>query len=515
MRQDDRWLVAGIWACTALMVCTVLFNALFGGVFYDTDHFSDSLFILGAAWRSHEGLTPAVDFGYFYGGVLEDGLALTMRLLGHGVFVFDYFTLLLALGLAVAVRLILGRSLSRAGLAAVILLVTLLMLTRHPLEYDHAVSTVVSTHSFLYNRFGLAVVVIAGLHVALPSPGRNAEILGGVGVGLLVGLTALVKPTFAILAPAVIAGLMLQRRWGALGGALAGMAGAILSLDPQLARWRGALAYSMAQIGEDRAARLDYVAMKALRGLLVQPLATFLTAIAIGSLLVRRVSVPAALGLLLVALAGVGMTATMGGHIGQVILPITLMIALAAAEIAGQRGLEQRGPLRILAFCMVAALALPHAANLLAAAVEGNRKQGELLLTEGPYARYLSMPFRAEDPMPTSQYQMFADGVAELAAMGDASQWGIIADQGISFEYALLARPVPGYPLWQRPTAPELAADRPLGPEVDVVLLGRSSPAVSLRDVLMAKMGDDFLPCRTSRHWEIHVRRGRNIPGCG
>ena len=515
MGRHERWIAAGAWACIALMVCTVLFNALLGGVFYDADHFSDSLFILGAAWRSYEGLTPAVDFGYFYGGVLEDGLAMTMRLLGHGVFTFDYFTLLLTLGLGVAVFLILGRGMSRAGLAVVLLLVTVLMLTRHPLEYGHAVSTIVSTHSFLYNRFGLVVVVIAGLHVALPSTTRNEEFLGGVMVGLLVGLTALVKPTFAILAPAVIAGLMLQRRWSALTGAGTGMVGAILWLDPQLARWRGALTYSMEQIGEDRAARLDYVLLKAVRAPLVQPLATFLAVMAIGYLLVRRVSVPSALGMLLVAISGVGMTATMGGHIGQVILPITIMISLTAAEIANQRGLEQRGPLRVLAFCMVAALALPHTANLLAAALEGMRKQHELLLTQGPYARYLSMPYRPEDAVPVSQYQMFADGVAELSAMGDASQWGIIADQGISFEYALMAKPVPSYPLWQRATAPELAADQPLDREVDIVMLGRSDPAISLRDVLISKMRDDFLLCRTSKHWDIYVRQGGGIPGCG
>ena len=116
--------------------------------------------------------------------------------------------------------------------------------------------------------------------------------------------------------------------------------------------------------------------------------------------------------------------------------------------------------------------------------------------------------------MPVSQYQMFADGVAELSAMGDASKWGIIADQGISLEYALLAKPVPSYPLWQRATAPELAADRPLDQGVDIVMLGRSDPAISLRDVLIGKMRGDFLLCRTSQHWEIYARVGRNIPGC-
>jgi len=496
------------------MVFVVLSNALLGGVVYDSDHMSDTLFILGAAWRSHEGLTPVVDFGYFYGGILEDGLAATIGLLGPDVFAFHYFKIFLTLGLGGAAILILHRCLSPTGLAAVVLIVTVLMLTRFPLEYDFAISRPVSTHSFIYNRFGLAIVMIAGVFVAIPPASRKAELLSGAVLGLLVALTALIKPPFLILAPAAIIGLGLQRRWSALAGILAGILGAVLWFDPDLARWRGALSYLITQVDGDRAASVSHMLLTALRGPFVQPLATLLAITAIAYLLIKRVSVSASVGMLLVAVAGVGMTATMGGSIGQVVLPITIMISLAAAEISHQRELKHAWALRIVTFCMVAALALPHAANLLMVTVYGNLRQDQMLITQGPYARYLALPNSPRTGMQTGQYRMFADGITELNRMGDPSRWGIIADRGISFEYALMSKPVPSYPLWQRTTAPELATGQPLAPEVDIVMLGRYGSAISLRDVLTKKMQQDFLLCKTSEYWEIYIREGSGIAGC-
>lgn len=514
MISPIRLIVAAVWSCTFFIFAIVLLNALFGGVFLDTDHIPDTLLILGASWRSYQGLVPAVDFGYFYGGVLEDGIAKTMRIFGPGVFSFDYFSLFLTVGFWGAIIVALKNRMSALGLASLVLVVTVLMLTRQPLEYGFAVSKIVSTHSFLYNRVGLAAVMIAGLFVALPSTDRRAERLGGAVIGLVVCFAALVKPTFAILVPAAIGGLVIQRRWDAIAGALLGVVGLVLLVDPMLERWRGALEYSFAQVGGDRAAGLDYLLVKAVRGPFVQPLATLLALVSVGYILVRGSSVSAVLGMLLVAVAGIGMTATMGGHIGQVVLPITIMIVLAVAELAGIDALDYHRPLQFLAVSMVAALAVPHALNLLGATVTSRGKQAQMRIAAGPFAHYFAVPL--DDKTGTSEdgYEMLADGIAALRAMGDPSEWGIVADQGITFEYALLAKPVPGYPLWQRRTAPEFAANRPLAREVDVVMLGRNDYAISLRSVLIEKMQQDFAFCRQSTHWDIYVRRSRNITGC-
>lgn len=494
------------WACAAAMAGIVLANIAFG-VFYDSDHFGDTLFLLGAGWRAHEGLTPALDFGHFYGGTMANGLAVTMQLAGHGVFAFDWFTLGLAGGLvALAAALFAGR-MPAPGLAALVAALTALMLTRFPLEAATAVTGTISTHSFLYNRFGLAAAMIAALFVALPQGSARRDLAGGAAVGALAVLALLSKPTFFVLPVGLALGLAVAGRWRALAGALLGMAGAMALLDPWGARWLASVAYAQAQVGEQESARIPALIRKAVQIPLAQPLALVLVLGALGYLLARRRRIPALAGAVIVTGAGLGMAASMGGNgsLGQLALPLAIAVLLAADAIARAEALAGQATLRAVALALTAALVLPHLANLAAAAVEGYRARAGMQISEGPFARYLSRP---ETEAPPTQYDRLADGVAALRALGDPSQWGIVADRGITFEYALLAPPVPGYPLWQRVTAPELAPGLPLAPETDVVLLGQGEPPDPLRVVLERKMGAEFTRCTASRHWDIFVRRG-------
>lgn len=516
MISKEKWIVAFFMICTAVMAAVVLLNGLLGGTFYDTDHFADTLFMLGAGWRVHEGLTPATGFGHFYGGLLEQGLGMTMRFLGPGIFTFDYFTLLLTLIITGLAILALHRRMSVTGLAALALMIAALLLTRYPLESSGAIFRVVSTHSFLYNRFALAIVAIAGLFVALRAEVERDDILGGMIVGILAGAIILVKPTFIIMPPAIALGLLIQRRWQALAAFLAGLVLVILLLDPDLARWRASFVYAMAHVGQQDGNNLNALIRKAIQVPLAQPVALTLSLAAAGYLLVKRISLATILAVFILAGVGIGMTATMGGNgsLGQLALPITIFVGLAAAEIASRRGLDQAPVLRAMAFCALAGFTLPHMVNLLAAAAEGYRERNAMLIDQGPYARYLSQPEPSENSLGGTQYQMLADGIKVLNAMGNASQWGIVADEGISFEHALLARPVPGYPLWQRSTAPEFAPGNPFPPEADVVLLSRNNSDSPVRDLIGHKIREDFKLCRTSAYWEIHVRQSSNIPSC-
>ncbi|TCP39584.1 hypothetical protein [Rhodovulum marinum] len=494
---------------TALLAGLVLLNALFG-VFYDTDHFGDTLFLLGAGWRVAQGLTPVIDFGHFYGGVMAEGIAATMALFGPGAFAFDYFTLLLLGALSATAGVILFRRMSLAGMAAVILTLATLMLTRYPLELNDPIIGVVSTHSFLYNRVGLALLLLAGLYSALRAASPRGDLLPGVLVGLLVVLAMLTKPTFAVLAPAVLLALALQRRWHGLGAVLIGMVAALAVLDPTLQRWLGALAYAQAQVGDKDSAQVGLLMRKAVQIPLAQPVATTFALAALATLFVTRTQRAAALGLVVVSGAGVGMAATMGGNgsLGQLALPMAILIALAAAEIAHRANLAPAFTLRAIAFCLVAAFALPHGANLARAAIEGYAQRDRMLISEGPYASYLALSKGVgRNSTPAAQYEMLADGIAALHRLGDPSQWGIVADNGVIFEHAILGRPVPGYPLWQRPEAPELAPDLPIAPEADIAMIGRSGTMGEVGRILTAKLRPDFIPCTTSTHWTIHVRR--------
>lgn len=498
--------------CAILMVGLTLGNILFG-VLYDTEHFGDTLFVLGAGWRTVQGLTPVLDFGHFYGGVMAEGIAATMRLTGADAFAFERFTLLLLATLVLAATAILYRRMSSAGFLAVILTITVLTLTRYPLELDEAIIRVASTHSFIYNRYGLALFLISGLFVALRGTSDRSDMFPGLLVGVLVVLAALTKSTFVVLAPGVVLGLTLQGRWRALAGVCVGIGASVMLLDPGLQKWLGSLTYVQAQVADQASTDIGSLLRKAIQLPLSQPLATTLALMAVITLLWTRTHVAAVLGLIVVAAAGVGMETTMGGNgnLGQLALPVAILIALAAGEIAGRSRLQYALPMQMVAFAMVLAFSLPHLVNLASAMLEGVARRDQMLISEGPYARYLSVPDTEHQPGAATQYAMFADGIEALHALGDPSRWGIVADHGITFEHAVLGPAVPGYPLWQRVSAPELAADKPIAAEADLVMIGRSEPESEVGTILRAKLGDDFVFCTRSRYWEIHTRRTSGI----
>lgn len=496
---------------TVLMASLVLANTLVG-VFYDTDHFGDTLFILGAGWRTTQGLTPVVDFGDFYGGVIANGIGLTMRLFGSDVFAFDRFTLLLLAGLSLSATAILRARMSFAGLMALFLTFAVLMLSRYPLETDAPIVRIFSTHSFLYNRFGLALLLVSGLFVALRASTDRDDFLPGILIGLLVVLAALTKPTFIVLAPGVLLGLALQQRWKSLAAVLIGMGASVAIFDPTLQKWLGSLIYIQAHLGTEVSADIGALLRKAVQLPLSQPIATTFALAALGVVIAARTDLAAVLSLLIVAGAGIGMATSMGGNgnLGQLSIVVAILVALAAGEIARRSRLRNASSVQAVAFLLVVSLAFPHLLNLAAATLEGFARRDQMLISEGPYARYLSLPENANKQGEPTQYEMLADGIASLHALGEPSQWGIIADHGITFEHAVLAQPVPGYPLWQRLTAPELAEGKPIAPEVDIVMLGRSGPD-EVGEILAAKLSNEFALCTTSTHWAIHVRRSSAI----
>ncbi|MFV0359658.1 hypothetical protein [Tropicimonas sp.] len=513
----DRVLALLLYAAAALAAAVVAANAV-AGIAFDSDHMGDTLFILGAGWRVHEGLRPALDFGHFYGGTVACGLAATMRLFGATVFAFDYFLLaVFALLSALGVVMLRGR-LSAPGLAATILIVATLLFTRYPLEVSQSVTRLVSTHSFLYNRLALAMLLISGLFAALSSPQRGREVLGGLLAGGLVVATVLAKPTFIVLAPAVLVALLVQARWLAAAGLIAGAALAAGLFDPGGARWLASMDYAMAHVGDRDDAGLRPLLRKAVQIPLAQPVVLTFALAAMGYVLWRKPrEMGAVLAALIVAAAGVGMAATMGGggSLGQLAVPIGCMLALAMAELARRAGRAHAGCLQAVALLLVAAFALPHLANLLGVTAEGISRRGQVLVHTGPFTGYLSLPGDTAGTGRATQYEMFADGIDTLTAIEGAAERGIVSDSGVTFEFALGAPPVAGYPLWQRPEAPELAPGRPLPDDIDLVLLGRAPNGTpEIAGPLRAKMGDAFRLCARSAYWDVFARQSTAPATC-
>lgn len=490
-----------------VLVAIVISNTVFG-VLYDTDHFGDTLFLLGAGWRVFNGLTPVTDFGHFYGGAGAEGIAMTMNLVGPNAFAIEYFALFMLAALMLVSIPVLGDRVSYVGMLSVAVVIATLLLSRYPLEANTPIIRIVSTHSFLYNRIGMALVLVVGLFSVLGGQSNRTDLLGGALSGLLLVALALSKPTFVIVIPFVFVALVVQRRWHALGSVALGFLASSAIIDPFFQKWLGSLSYLQAHVGDTNNATIGALIRKAVQIPLFQPVATGISMIALCTIVQDRRNWPTVVSVLLIAVGGIGMVTTMGGNgnIGQIGIPLTIFMAVAATEAAQRTMPDRAGLLGILSFILVMAFSLPHMLNLAGATREGMSRSDQTLIRYGPYIRYLNVPETDGPEAVPPQYEMLADGIDALHALGDPSQWGIIANGGVIFEHAVLGRPVSGYPLWQRPSAPELAPDLPIPAEADIVMIGRVDGTDEVGKILQSKLSPEFELCASSTYWEIHAR---------
>lgn len=490
---------------------------------YDTNNFGDTLFIIGSGWRSNNGLVPAVDYGHFYGGFVTDIISITIDLVGKHANAFDIALILIATGAVIACVVLGSHRMHRDAVWMLCSVVVVLMLTRHPLESAESVTRLVSTHAFSYNRVGLACCLLCIVYAGMPlSEGRHEtlwELLAGGVAGAVLAVAALTKPTFIVLVPAMLLALSLQGRWLALAVTALGCAVVLNLLDPGIERVRAAFTYAQASVGARDDAQVVALIRKAIQILLAQPVALTLVIAAAVAILYCAVQLwRQVLAVALVSGGGIGMAATMGGGgiLGQLALPILLAAVLVLAELLRRHGHTLAILLRVMAMVLCVSFVVPHIANLLGVTLEAYARQDRVRIQDGPYAGYLHV-LETSDLVPgrASQYEMFAEGIEVLNALGSQTERGIIADNGITFEFALLAKPVTGFPLWPRPHLPEFADGVPLPPETDLILLGhgpQTDPVIG--PVIRGKLTDEFVLCKRTRYWEIIARRNTAPKTC-
>ena len=392
-----------------------------------------------------------------------------------------------------------------------LLIIATLIFTRYPLEYGQAITSIVSTHSFLYNRIGLALVVLCGLYAGLPTHSRRTEVLGAVVVGILLVVAMTTKPTFVVIVPVLFLALVIQLRLVAVAVALVTFLAVMMLVDPWATGWQTGFQQGLAGTSGHDDNLVFGLIRKTVQVPLAQPVALTLVVAALGTLFLRSPRPwREVLGALLVAGGALGMTATMGAadSIGQLALPILAMLLVVFYELCKDHTRDTANAWQFATLVVATAFAVPHAANLLATGIEGWARRDQMLIAEGPLADYLSVPERiGSAPHDAGQYELLADGMQALKGLGDVSKFGIIADSGISFEFALLAEPVLDYPLWQNPKVPSLASGLPLPAGTDVILLGHGPyEDPPMGPVLRDKMTADFVLCRQTRYWQIYVR---------
>lgn len=509
-------------------------------IIYDTMHLGDTLFLLNEGRRVLLGLAPGVDYQSFYGGLAPWFLSLSFRVFGLEVRAIDLVVLLhLAVVLPLALIVLRRRAGQFTTLAMMALLATCL-LTRAPLEEYVALIQPVSAHSFSYNRLGLAFSLVSLLFVLLPTrPDRNEEMLGGLASGAALGMALLCKWSFAIMPPFVLLALALQRRWTACLSLLAATVLCWFLFDPFGRQFLGTLAYMQAA-----AAAAD--GLGGLSGLIFKSVNTILShvpvllAMGVGIVVAARALHPRerigwlAAAVVMVAAFGAACL-VMGpfGLIGHQILPVAAAILLICFERARQREDAGEPVQKVLALIVLFAFLLPHLANTMAITATGFAKRDEALIAEGPMKGYLQrydagnaredlravIAYAADRiaadkavarPM---EYPVFVDGLSALSHLGDLSRHGVIADGLFNYEFAVGSAPVLDYPLWPRPSSPELRATTGIPAEADIVMILRHD-AGALGSILRKRMGAAFVPCLQTGIWSVFARTGANVEGC-
>lgn len=527
-----------------LMPCALVFF-VFVPIAYDTVHLQDTLFFGELGWRVLNGAKATLDFGHFYGGVTAQYVAWAFQIFGTGVKSIDYaFVMMLATGCALAV-LVVWRRLSLFSVVALFMILFASLLARVPLEELTAIQRPTATHAFIYNRFALGLAVILTLFALIPAQDRRIDWLAAFFCGVTAYLIVLIKPTFVPFVPAFFAALVLRARWQSGGVALAGLVAGLLLFDPGASRVMAAFAYGVTSAGGNTS--VPNMIMKTVAVFLVQPL-TLLSVIGIAVVLVFE-RLPGVVRFLLAGFAlsigYAGMAATMGwhGNIGQQTLPFMAGLCLAGYEWNRHR---EGGPrdagcyLRITAAGVVMAFSLPQLAQTSLSGAVAFARAPLIQLTNTPLDSYLAWsdsfvgadkkPFKrpmsqqvlteaaqahitAGKPLDAGvSYALLIDAVTLLQRVDDVANRRIAGDQGF-FAYVMQTAPINGLPAWLTASAPEVAPEKALPAEIELMMIRKvERPPVSSR--LLAKMEGDFTPCLSSPFWDLYIRNGTNNIFC-
>lgn len=534
--------------CAAfLVILGVTVFTLTPGI-YDTLHMDDTLFLAELGWRMHLGATPVIDFNHFYGGITAQYLSWTFGLFGPGIKSLDYAILLQFITLAIFALAVSYKRIGVMSVGLLLLLITVLLLTRSPLEmaiFTNAYNSV-SAHSFVYNRYATSLALIMVVFSMVPARDQRVELFGALLCGVAVYILVLVKPTFVIFAPALFLTLSFQRRWGVVFVYVLGITVACLFLDFGAKKFLGSFEYAVDSAGSGIS--IGWLILKVNALVFLQFVALFFGFFALGIVLRSKNKVFRRIGIsaIILMVGCLGMTATMGWTYGQQAVPFLTIFPLVLYEYARQRDSVPEKDVKTLKVLMISSVAyfgLPHIVNSAAMALEAKDRQDMSLIDQGPLRGYVAwnraynasagaLPDRPAaydqqvqiaydyikeqeylDFNISAEYVMLADGIQALGRIKNISQLGIISDTRIFFSYAMQAPPVLDFPVWPTIRSPEFFDDSPLTSDIDIMLFLKPMQS-TLTVMLERKRGDDFSLCLSTVLWDIYARNGSQVIGC-
>ncbi|NNE86498.1 MAG: hypothetical protein HKN27_00350 [Silicimonas sp.] len=529
----NNWRIFFIYT---LIVYLIAFRA-FSDLAIDNAFIVDTFFIAQLGWREINGLSPVLDYTHFYGGVTAKAIAAAFKIFGATLKALDYAYLIL-FALVASFTLLLGyRRTSSQSTALIILLSASILIG--PLSIEDGYSPIVN-HSFVYNHFGMGLLLAVTLFVLNPISGSQPhDYVASFFCGTLLTVLALTKPTFAFSIPFFILVLVIQNQYRICAIVLLGMLITTLITDPNLKRFLGSL-YTILESGaaERSGGPLGRSAHAYMT--LIMHAGFLLGLLYFWQFLYHRAALPARRLIVCHALCIAGFfvaTLTMNGRPHLMLLPALILILLFTAEKLD--GDKARKAL-IVSNSFAAIIVFPSllfASSTWLASVNARQYQ---LVTYGPLVDYAftdpnsemsrlsntSIKVRrvlaiqeAYDRLSKSgpaqnrdAYVELSDGISLLATLENIDTKRIITANGmIDFSFPMKSIPVSSFPVWPN-------KDRMKGidlAQVDIIMSKRFvDKNLFLTDGLRSQIDQDFILCKHSKFFILLVRRDQFTSMC-
>lgn len=532
------------------ILLTICFAAILiiSPVAIDYVHMDDTVLLANVGWRGIIGYEPVIDYPHFYGGFTESFVTLSFALFGASYKSIDYAFVMLFGVSALFAFILCWRRITAVEIGLVTVLSAGLIMSLDPIEgFEHFDIG----HSYVYNHVGVVLMLALTVFACIKIEDHRTERLSAAAAGIIFYALMLVKATFGLIGISVIVACLLQKRWISAGLLLAGATVAMLALDPAMARVLGS---AQSLITSDAAAqaggfegRLFIASMMV--GMQAVPLAIVLI---LSFVLMRRrkwSSLPL-IGSLFVC--GLGYSAAMlatGGNPQLKLLPFFIVASLILSKALTDEGpyadarQTNRSVIRLIPVAFCYSLVLPAFATSAVGLFEALDHKDASLVENGPLSRYVVLDkaeddtrqdvrprkarlasatvdslrrIRAGEVTERDEYVMFADGINLLRQVPDVASYGIISNgRMFDFTASLQSKIVVSYPVWPMASSPDFATRKPLGPDVDLVMMLDEVPALELvSDPLRSRMREEFRPCRRSAFWTLFVRRGVKVNLC-
>jgi hypothetical protein len=536
-------------------ILTFLLIILFKPIALDQAHQTDTMLFTNLGWRVANGYLPVADFPHFFSGISARVVGFTFTVTEASFKGLEYAFVLIFAFTALMIWLLAWQRLNWMQTSTLIALAAALIISGQPIETEYPRMT----HSFSYNHTGLALMMGLTVFGLIRAEQNWAEMMSALVAGGVIYVLIMIKSPFGIMMPFLLLACLVQARWTSAILVIVGAVLVMLALDPGMSLVLGSTEYMMGTRAAERSGGVPGLIRRGIQIILASGLPLTFTLMMAGLALAAggRAGRTFVIAGICLGLGYGAASTTMDGLHDRRLIPFAVAFTLVAlARIVNIRDLviDPAGHwLRALALMVPLGLAygliLP---SLMSSVIGGIRSvyyAPHTLIDEGPMKAYFAPDTLTETVaalnLPTAQARLekavdlliteriekdiplfadgefiaYADGVALLQTIPEVEKLGVIPNaRTFDFTMPLNSKVVPEFPVFPTRTRTGIRSFEAIPASVDVVMLSIFLPGLYgeslLNEQLLDLMGDNFIPCISSRIWTAYVRRADGFNFC-